>query len=631
MSDKQNIAYGKWPSPLDVAYMSKAPGYTDVSWDTKGHILYWHQKKSKRSEVIGYDFARQKYFSMSDDIKVSGRVGYGGGSFTAGRKSAFFIGGLGGRIYKSTVDERIANPLTIPHGDVASLAVSPCGKWLSYVHQDVDDNNKIAIVSTEEDQWPQIFTSGYDFYTQPRFSPCGNFFTAVAWNHPHMPWDSSHLLLGEVSCEGTHPVLKNIIEVSSSDNPQAVFQPEFSKKGEKLFFMKDSGGKGDLYSYDIASKEVKQVSFLEGDSARPNWIQEMRSYALSSDGKFAFVATIQNAITKIYKVDLNSCEDELLSKLGFMTSCNQLACSPRGSKLAFIGSSPKHSPEVVIYDYKTSEVTMTSTLLGERKITSEHSSAESVTWRGHCGDIYGIFWPALSDKYIGPKEEKSPLLIKIHGGPTTQSLHEWNPEAQFYTSRGFSVLYLNYRGSTGYGREYMEKLNGQWGVAEVDDAHSSISYLAKHKGIDAKRVFIMGTSAGGYTVLQSLIKYPSAFKGGVSAYGICDLIGLSETTHKFEKHYNDVLIAPLPEGIDLYKKRSPIFYTDKIESPVLLFHGSKDKVVPVNQALMFVNSLKEKNKEYEFHLYEGEGHGFRKSENKEHYYQTMLKFFQSLL
>jgi dipeptidyl aminopeptidase/acylaminoacyl peptidase len=219
-------------------------------------------------------------------------------------------------------------------------------------------------------------------------------------------------------------------------------------------------------------------------------------------------------------------------------------------------------------------------------------------------------------------------MINIHGGPTSQRVAGFNIQAQFFTSRGYAYLEVNYRGSTGYGRAYWEALKSKWGLYDVQDAVSGARYLVEKGTVDNDRMVIMGGSAGGFTVLKALEDFPGFFKAGVCLYGVANQFTLVADTHKFESHYSDTLLGVLPEASEVYYERSPIFHADKIEDPIAIFQGEDDKVVPRSQSDEIVSSLQKRGVPHEYHLYPGEGHGFRKTETIAHFYQTLEKFLK---
>jgi dipeptidyl aminopeptidase/acylaminoacyl peptidase len=252
---------------------------------------------------------------------------------------------------------------------------------------------------------------------------------------------------------------------------------------------------------------------------------------------------------------------------------------------------------------------------------------EPLSWKSDGGDTaHGLYWGPASDRFSGLG--KPPLVVLVHGGPTAQVTAGWKAEAQFFATRGFAVLAVNYRGSTGYGRPYMLKLRGNWGICDVDDAASGAQHLADTGRVDADRMVIMGGSAGGFTVLQTLVDRPDAFCAGICLYGVADQFHLAAQTHKFEARYLDSLLGPLPEAAEVYRQRSPVLHANRIRCPVAIFQGGKDQVVPREQSEAIVAALKRNGTPHLYHVYPNEGHGWRHRETIEHFYRTVEEFLR---
>jgi dipeptidyl aminopeptidase/acylaminoacyl peptidase len=252
---------------------------------------------------------------------------------------------------------------------------------------------------------------------------------------------------------------------------------------------------------------------------------------------------------------------------------------------------------------------------------------EPIEWASSSGEtIHGIYYPPTNPAFEG--RDLPPAIIQIHGGPTGQRDCSFSPANQFFATRGYVVLEVNYRGSTGYGKSYRQALNGKWGIYDVEDAVSGAQHLVDSGLAHPERLVIMGGSAGGYTVLRALTTHPGFFKAGICLYGISNLFTLDAETHKFESHYLESLLGPLPESSAVYRERSPLFAVDKIRDPVAIFQGEDDKVVPKDQAELLVNALKQHGVPYEYHLYEGEGHGWRKAETVTKFYTAVEAFLR---
>jgi dipeptidyl aminopeptidase/acylaminoacyl peptidase len=293
----------------------------------------------------------------------------------------------------------------------------------------------------------------------------------------------------------------------------------------------------------------------------------------------------------------------------------------------FVGSSPTIPGRIVLYDAERDRSRILARSEGEMTPPDALASCEAISWRSTGDEMaHGLFYPPANPRFTGPG--KPPLVVIVHGGPTSQVKAGWSPDAQFLATRGFAVLYVNYRGGTGYGREYMLKLRGAWGVCDVEDSIGGARHLADAGRVDAGKLVIMGGSAGGFTVLQAMTSHPRAFAAGICLYGVADQFHLAAMTHKFESRYLDTLLGPLPEAAALYRERSPVLHADRIERPLAIFQGAEDRVVPKEQSEMIVAALRRRGVPHEYHLYEGEGHGWRKQETIEHYYAAVEAFLR---
>jgi dipeptidyl aminopeptidase/acylaminoacyl peptidase len=259
--------------------------------------------------------------------------------------------------------------------------------------------------------------------------------------------------------------------------------------------------------------------------------------------------------------------------------------------------------------------------------SAQLAEAQAIMWPGHDSEaVHGLYYPPTSDRFEGTGQP--PLIVYVHGGPTSQTLATYNPTVQFFATRGFAMLVPNYRGSTGYGKAYMNKLRGNWGIYDVEDSATGAIHLAQQGLADPFKVVILGGSAGGFTVLQSLVEKPGFYKAGVCLYGVSNQFSLLTDTHKFEEHYSDSLLGPMPEAADVYRARSPLFQVDRIVDPLIVFQGADDKVVPRDQSDRLVASLKARGIPHEYHVYEGEGHGWRKPETIDHYFNAVMRFLK---
>jgi dipeptidyl aminopeptidase/acylaminoacyl peptidase len=572
---------------------------------------------------------------LNSDYGVRARVGYGGGDFCVGQGRVVFVEATSGRLYAQLLAGGVAHPLTPGFGASAAPKLSPDGRWIVFIHT-YEDQDALAIVDSQGKQWPARLASGQDFYMQPVWHPSSQQLAFVTWNHPNMPWDGTTLILAKLevpSAKNSRVGLPSLAEqvVLAGGEEVSIFQPEFSPDGRYLTYISDETGWWQIYRYDLKTQEHRQLTHEPAEHGLPAWAQGLRTYAFSPDGQRLFFVRSQRGNQTLWQMQVSSGKAQMLDMGGY-THLDQIAVSPDGKNLAFIASSPNTPGRLIVRGIEA-EQPLEKQLRVVCRTTAEnlppdlYSLPEHLTWQAEDGGaVYGLFYRPHNPQFVS--SGTPPLIVNVHGGPTGQRGMDFAPNAQFFTSRGFAFLDVNYRGSTGYGRGYRNLLRGKWGLYDVQDAVSGARYLAEQGLVDPDRKVVLGGSAGGYTVLQALVDHPGFFKAGVCLYGISNQFTLAAETHKFESHYTDSLLGPLPEAAELYRRRSPLFFLDRIQDPIAIFQGDEDRVVPRAQSDEVVAVLQRRGVPYVYHLYPGEGHGFRKTETIEHYYHAVEQFLR---
>jgi dipeptidyl aminopeptidase/acylaminoacyl peptidase len=452
-----------------------------------------------------------------------------------------------------------------------------------------------------------------------------------------MPWDSTRLVWATLTLEANR--LPSLVQkkVLCAAEDVAVAEPQFTADGRYLVYISDARGWNMLYRYDLQSGAHRPLTRLPTDDAkdqaaeagRPAWQQGVRSYSISADSRWIFFARTHHAFTQLWRVSIEGNDEKpVTSALAHYTHLIQPTIAVHNNRLAAIVAAsdiPTHIVSVDLHGGAPERIHAYST--AERVATDLFSRPEPLQWRAPNGDmVYGLFYPPHNPAFHS--SGKPPLMVLVHGGPTSQTPATYNPQVQFFTTRGFSVLVVNYRGSTGYGKAYLKQLRGNWGIYDVEDTVSGAQHLVQTGQVDPKRLVVMGGSAGGFTTLLCLIHHPGFFRAGVCLYGVSNLFTLAADTHKFEERYLDSMIGPLPETAHLYRERSAIFHIDKIQDPLAIFQGDIDRVVPREQSDSIVESLRRRGVPHEYHLYAGEGHGWRKSETVEHFYTAVMRFLR---
>ena len=613
--------YGLWPSPLQPEDLAQSKRLRDVAWDSDGKTLVWLEGRGDFGTLV-CQAPGQAPRDLSATLSVRARVGYGGGDFAVSHGQAFFVEDSG-RLYAQSLTAGGARPLTPDFGHAAAPAVSRDGRWLVYVHTDAG-TDRLAVVSTDGARWPQHLAAGADFYMQPVWHPGGRRLAWIEWDHPQMPWDGTRLCLGQfkLSQDGLPTLVSSA--VLAGDANTAVFQPQFSPDGRCLAYVSDCSGWSELYLYHLEDGRHEQLTDAGCDIATPAWIQGLRVFCFAADGRHIFFTRSEGGNRRACICDLDSRQIAPFEALADYTYIGQITAAPRGGGLACIASSSRIPPRLIrCQGGRATVVARTST---EHIAPADLAESQDLTWEVDSTQIHGLYYAPTHTacEAQGPP----PAIILVHGGPTGQATSEFEGRNQFFATRGYAVLDVNYRGSTGYGRRYMETLRGQWGVYDVDDAIGGARHLVEVGLADPDRLVVLGGSAGGYTVLRVLTTKPGFFKAGICLYGISNLFTLAADTHKFESRYLDALIGPLPEAGDLYRQRSPIFAAEALCDPVAIFQGTQDKVVPLDQAQTIVESLRQRQVPHEYHVYEGEGHGWRRPETIAAFYRALEGFLK---
>lgn len=629
MSDiqqKRLMQYGLWPSPVAPQSLAEGLRLSDVAWDSDGETLVWLEGRSDRGVLVCLPAGEDAPRDLTT-LSVRARVGYGGGDFGVAGGQVYFSE-ASGRLYRQSLAGGPAEPLTPAFGYAASPTVSPDRRWVVFVHT-YEDVDCLAIVDTGGQAWPLKLATGADFYMQPCWHPQGDRIAWVEWNHPQMPWEGSLLKMGMVQSgiDGV-PRLTDVRTLAGGDTT-AVFQPAFSPHGRHLAYVCNATGWSNLYLYDLHDGHHRMLTADGADVGQPAWQQGGRTYGFAHDGSALYYVRNETGFRRLWRYDLQrDAATDLHAGLETYTYLEQPALSPARDTLACIASSSTLPARVITLPLDSPQAARVRKRSASESVPEQaFSRPQAISWpTGDGTTVHGLFYPPSSTRFQGIG--LPPAIISIHGGPTSQAVASFHPATQFFTTRGYAVLQVNYRGSTGYGRDYADALRGTWGVYDVEDAVSGASYLVERGWADGDKLVIMGGSAGGYTVLQALAGHAGVFKAGISMYGISDLFALVATTHKFEAHYLDQLIGPLPQAASLYRERSPLFAANAIRDPVAIFQGEVDQVVPKAQADAIVASLASRGVPHVYHVYAGEGHGWRKTETIAHFYGAVEAFLR---
>ena len=617
--------YGSWKSPITAELVAGGDiGLEQIRID--GADIYWIERRAHESgrKVV----VRRASNGEVADVTPAGfnartRVHeYGGGDYAAADGILVFANFSDQRLYLQEFDSE-PKPLTSASSlRCADGQIDRRRNVFFCVREDHSGAgeavNTLVRIDLAGGDAGSIIVSGNDFYSSPRLSPDGFHLAWLAWNHPNMPWDGTALWVGRLSDDGSLVEQEKI----AGGLGESIFQPEWSPDGV-LYFVSDRTGWWNLYRW--TDHHIEPLCPMDEEFGQPQWVFGTSLYSFASKNSIVCAYT-KNGCD--YLATLDS-ETKALQRIEIpFTSISQVRCA--GNRVVFIGASATASTAIVSLDLTTNNVEI---LRRSRELVIDAgylAVPRSIEFPTECGlTAHGYFYPPRNRCYAAPTNEKPPLLVMSHGGPTSSSSSSLRYSVQYWTSRGIAVLDVNYGGSSGYGRAYRQRLNGQWGIVDVDDCVNGARYLAERSEVDGNRLAIRGGSAGGYTTLCALT-FRDVFKAGASHYGISDLEALAKDTHKFESRYLDRLIGPYPERQDLYFERSPIHFTDRLSCPMIIFQGLEDKVVPPNQAEKMVEAVRAKKLPVAYLAFEGEQHGFRKAENIKRVLEAELYFYSKV-
>ncbi len=604
--------YGTWKSPITSDFIvSGAIGLMDVVLD--GDTIYWVE--ARPGDGGRYVLVRHNPDGTTTDItsapfNVRTRVHeYGGAPAVVDDGVVYFSNFSDQRLYK--LDGAAAPQPLSPEADMryADGVMDRRRKRIIYVREDHTGtgeavNTLVGLRIDGSDAGGRVLVSGNDFYASPRLSPDGTRLAWLTWNHPNMPWDDVELWVADLAADGT---LCNARAVAGASGGESIVQPTWSPDGT-LYFTSDRNNWWNLYR--LVGEQVEPVVEMAAEFGFPNWIFGVTTYAFASAERI-ICAYIQNGESHLASIDTTT--RKLTPIETPFTSIINIRVLP--GRALFMAASPTERRALVTLDLEDGTITV---LRRSSQAAVDHnyiSPPEPIEFPTEGGlTAHAFYYPPANKDFAAPDGEKPPLRVISHGGPTGATNSVLSMGTQYWTSRGFGVLDVNYGGSTGYGREYRRRLYGEWGVVDVDDCINGARYLVAQGRVDGDRVVIQGGSAGGYTTLCALT-FRDFFKAGASYFGVGDLSALAEDTHKFESRYLDQLIGPYPERKDLYDARSPINFTEQLSCPVIFLQGLEDPVVPPRQAEMMFDALRTKGIPVAYLPFEGEQHGFRRAEN----------------
>ncbi|MDB6082972.1 MAG: peptidase prolyl oligopeptidase active site domain protein [Gammaproteobacteria bacterium] len=617
--------YGSWASPLSAEVLSGGRVSYGNLRSVEGR-LYW----TETEPAAGGAFA---LFSMGAD-EVGSRVSpqganvrtrvheYGGAPYVVVGESVYYSQFSDQRVYvlESGAAAKPLTPAGYRYADcTAAPAVGRSGNALICVREDHTDparvRNALVRVPLPAGGAGDVLYDGSDFVAYPRPSPDGRRLAFISWNHPHMPWDATSLVVAKLTEHG----LEAPVTVAGGAS-ESVLEPQWDSDGT-LYFISDRSGFWNMYA--LRAGRVHAVWPRAAECAGPLWQFGQANYALLGDGR-AVLRFGERGLDRLAVVDLKRGTGHVLDlpyvEYGELTRVD-------AGHVAAVAHSAEAPPAIVRIDVANGSARTLHGTGPALLAPSAVSVATPIDFPSAHGRIaHAFYYPPVNPGFRAPPNSLPPLLTFVHGGPTAQASPAYALQIQFWTSRGFAVVDVNYGGSSGYGRAYRQTLNGNWGVVDVEDVIAAARYLALTGRSDPARTAISGGSAGGYTVLVALSS-SDVFRAGADYYGISDMTALVRDTHKFESRYLDSLIGPLPQAKSTYDSRSPLNHLDGFKVPLIVFQGADDPVVPPNQSAMIVDALRARGVPLAYLVYPGESHGFRKPENIVHSLQSELSFY----
>ncbi len=616
---KSTLPYGFWPSPLTAARVTAGTLRLDhIQLD--GDDVYWVEGRA--SEGGRYVIVKRSPSGAIADVtpptfNVRTRVHeYGGAAYTVDRGTIYFSNFADQRVYRQ-VDGHAPEPITTEGSFYADFRWDATRQRLIGVREDHSEPGEPANAVVAIGEIDTVLVAGADFYSDPIVSPDGASMAWLQWYHPNMPWDGSELCVAQFNADGRLSEAR----IVAGGPEESIFQPEWSPDGT-LYFVSDRSGWWNLCRF--RDGEVEVVHSMAAEFGKPQWTFSMVTYAFISADQVAATYT-RDGRWHLALIDTRSgqfAKAELPLQPLESIRANAKA-------MYFLGGSPTVATAITRVALNDMSLEVLRSASAEQIDVAWISVAEAVTYTAAGRDVHAFYYPPTNPDAVAPAGGHPPLLVLTHGGPTGATLDVLDPKIQFWTSRGFAVLDVNYSGSTGYGRAYRERLNGQWGIADVVDVVGGALAMVAAGKADPERLIVRGGSAGGYTTLAALT-FHQTFKAGASYYGISDLEVLQQDTHKFESRYNESLIGPYPAARELYFQRSPIHFTDRLSCPIILFQGLDDKVVPPNQSEMMADAVRKKGLKVKYVTFEGEQHGFRKAENIIRALEEELAFYRDV-
>ena len=624
--------YGSWPSPI-TADLLTAQNLRFSEPQACGDELFWLETRPAekgRNALVHLTANGERRDLLPEPYSIRTRAHeYGGGSYLVTPDFIICVLDSDQRVYHFNRHSKVLTALTPENPQhktyfrFADFCWDNSRQRILAVREDHTSNehfarSEIVAINLQAPYEIKVLVSGADFYSNPRLNSSDNVLSYLCWNHPQMPWDGSKCYCAELNTAGDIQRTQFI----AGGTTESIFQPQWSPD-DSLFFVSDRNNWWNIYRFDFATSSSDIVCDMAAEFATPQWVFAMSTFGFLNAQEI-FCCYSRNGQ---WQLGIIAIKQKRLSEIVCdFSDISAIHCY--SGKAWFLAASATQASALFCAHNQNIELiaqTSQNLLTG-----AELSPPQAITFPTRDGEnAYGFYYAPKSKDIQAPENTLPPLIVMCHGGPTGATETSLNLKIQFWTSRGFAVLDVNYRGSTGYGRLYRDRLKNNWGLTDVIDVCSGVDYLVGCGWVDPQKIAIRGSSAGGYTVLAALT-FSDSFTAGASLYGIGDLEALAQDTHKFEAHYLDSLIGAYPKERDTYRARSPINHIDQLNCPVIFLQGLQDKVVPPNQAEAMVAALTQKGNKNTYITFADEGHGFRQAENIKRAIEAELAFYQSI-
>ncbi|WP_250460982.1 S9 family peptidase [Microbulbifer litoralis] len=618
----QTAPYGSWKSTIDADLLVRGSVRLGEASLVDGRC-YWLESRPAekgRSVLVQHCPQKGRRDVVPAPLSVRSKAHeYGGASYLVDGNTVYFVLAEDQRLYRMDMDRQVPEPLTAegPYR-YADLQLDRRRGRLLCVQEDFSGEGearaRILAIDLEQplERAPQVLVEGADFYSNPALNPTGDRLAFLRWQHPDMPWDGTELCLAEIAASGAP---ENIRPVAGGTS-ESIFQPQWSPEGE-LFYVSDRSNWWNIYRLG----EDEPLWRKDAEFATPQWVFGMSTYGFLNSDEILCTYTSEGR-WHLARIDIHDRSHKAIEQ----PYCDIESLRCESHRAVMIAAGPSRFPAVVGFDNHSGDFTTIASSNSSSLPEALFSRAQEIEFPAGERQVYGFYYAPHNPDFEAPAGDLPPLIVFSHGGPTGATSAGLNLKIQYWTSRGFAILDVNYSGSTGYGRDYRERLKDNWGILDVEDVCAGAEYLVAKGLADPQRLLIKGGSAGGYTVLAALT-FHDTFKAGASHYGIGDLTTLARDTHKFESRYLDKLVGPWPQAETVYRERSPIEHVGQLNCPVIFFQGLEDKVVPPNQAETMVNALKQQGIPVAYITFDNEGHGFRGGDSIKMALEGELEFY----